>query len=500
MNVQIIANPDRELYSKYFRDESKLETSKIDYLFLPNNRDELVESIKYCYEKGLEITISGGKTGVTAGSVPLNGGAVISVHNLNKIDNFDSAHKTIAVECGVTLNALNQLLSEKSEGLIFPVDPTESWASIGGLVANNASGSRSYLYGSMRDWVRSIEVILPNGEVVNIRRGESFVRNNKVEIKGNSSQFLIDVLSINKPDAKNSIGYVYSEGSDLIDLFIGSEGTLGVVTSITLGLVSAPSYQVLIVQFLNSDQQVIEFVNRLKSQSEYTIQALEYADECSLRIVKNSAIALDNKLIQNLNESHKGCVYLEYVGTEEDFADFYQFLEDVCEDIKVDINHSFVGMDDSEIRDIKAFRHAIPETVNSIIAKRAQEFPGLHKLSTDMSLPFDQLGWSLDYYREFLNNNNFEFVMFGHIGQAHLHINLMPRDLSELSKAKQLYLEMAREVVAKGGAVSAEHGIGRIKKAFLEVQYKKEEIDQMKKIKLTLDPKNLLNKGVLFDI
>jgi D-lactate dehydrogenase (cytochrome) len=147
---------------------------------------------------------------------------------------------------------------------------------------------------------------------------------------------------------------------------------------------------------------------------------------------------------------------------------------------------------------MKAFRHALPERINSLVAYRKQNIKELTKIGTDMAVPDKYLSKIIKFYKKELEKNSLEYYIFGHIGNAHLHVNILPKNIDELKLAKEIYKRFAKKVVKYRGSVSAEHGIGRLKKEFLLIQYNKREINIMKEIKATLDPESILNYGVLF--
>ena len=149
---------------------------------------------------------------------------------------------------------------------------------------------------------------------------------------------------------------------------------------------------------------------------------------------------------------------------------------------------------------IKAFRHATPEAVNLLIGERKRECPDLTKLGTDMSVPDDELGASIAMYDAGLAANGLESVIFGHIGDNHVHVNILPHDMDDYAKGKGLYLSWAREIVKMGGSVSAEHGIGKLKVPFLQMMYGEKAIDEMRATKRLFDPEAVLDPGVMFTL
>jgi len=158
------------------------------------------------------------------------------------------------------------------------------------------------------------------------------------------------------------------------------------------------------------------------------------------------------------------------------------------------------GMDDQTLNDIRVFRHAVPERINATIAQRRQAQPTLHKIATDMAVQDPDLRWVYDLYSTRLTAAGLDHAIFGHAGNNHFHVNILPRNGEELTRAKAIYAEFAQAIVARGGCVSAEHGIGRIKKHFLPVQYGAATLEAMRTAKRWLDPGWRLNPGVLIDL
>jgi D-lactate dehydrogenase (cytochrome) len=164
-----------------------------------------------------------------------------------------------------------------------------------------------------------------------------------------------------------------------------------------------------------------------------------------------------------------------------------------------DPDQSLAGAGEGELKDIRAFRHAVPERINAIIAQRRERHPGLHKIATDMAVPDASLGWVFSRYQEILGQAGLDFAAFGHVGNNHFHVNILPRDEAELATAKACYAVLAEEIVARGGCVSAEHGVGRIKKGFLPIQYSPEIMAAFRAVKRWVDPEWRLNRGILID-
>jgi D-lactate dehydrogenase (cytochrome) len=169
-------------------------------------------------------------------------------------------------------------------------------------------------------------------------------------------------------------------------------------------------------------------------------------------------------------------------------------------DISADPEQCIMASDFTELEEVKSFRHAVPEQINACIAERKKSHPALRKVATDMAVPDNYLKEVFKVYRSRFSEKDLEFAIFGHVGDNHLHVNVLPQDEVELSKALEAYKDIAKEVVKMGGVVSAEHGIGRLKKSFFKEQFSEAELNQLREIKRALDPELRLNMGVLFDM
>jgi D-lactate dehydrogenase (cytochrome) len=178
----------------------------------------------------------------------------------------------------------------------------------------------------------------------------------------------------------------------------------------------------------------------------------------------------------------------------------FSTLEAVINSCGGSLERSWAGYESRELDRFKVFRHMIPETINSIIAERKKQFPGIHKLGTDMAVPDGHMREMWDLYRSSCEALHLEWCAFGHIGNNHIHVNILPRNLEELEKGMQLYEIFAHKAVELGGTVSAEHGIGKIKAKFLKVMFTPEQIDQMRRVKKALDPLGLLNPNDIFPV
>jgi D-lactate dehydrogenase (cytochrome) len=516
----------RSSYPTYLTDESKFLCQPFDYLFFPRNANELATVLREMGNRDIHITIAGARTGLVGGCIP-DHGALISLENFNRIQGlyFDlpSNEWRLRTQCAVTLQTIDAQLKakkfpdiehnadetarievdrfrEEPDDYFYPPDPTEMSASVGGTVATNASGARTFRFGPTRDWVRGLRVMLVSGEVLDIPRGKYFASPGGqfiiIDSKGIEYRFTVPTYRI--PRTKNTSGVFAAPHMDLIDLFIGSEGVFGIITEVTVALFKR-SPKISIVQFLDSDDQAIDLVEALRADSSIRMDFLEFYSGSALALLRNCQ-RHNPKAICALAISDTAEAALFY---ELDFDPNDRFaqvvsLDAVTKSIGASLANSWIAYENREIDRLKCFRRILPETINTLIAKRKKIHPELHKLGTDLAVPDENLRNMWAAYRDGLANAELEWVAFGHIGNSHIHVNILPRDMMDLEKALGLYQTFAQKAIELEGTVSAEHGIGKLKVNFLKSMYSPHEIEQMQLIKKALDPRLLLNSGNIF--
>lgn len=495
--------PDVSTVGDFLHDESKMSAPRIASLAIPTSVEELRAVLRWHALNGHAIVAQGSRTGVAGGGVPDESGRshVISVSTLRGITsaNLEGETPTVTVLAGTWLSELMRWLSEEHPKFYFPVDPTETSASLGGMVATNAGGARSYRFGSMRSWVEGITIELASGNTLRLRRGVDVANGREVALKDGEEFRTLSIASIPKPATKNAIGYGFSEGGDVLDLFVGAEGTLGIISDVTLRLARSGERRMGMLQFFPDAVSAFRFVDALRGAPALRTTAIEFQDARSHALARESGKpAVDRVLGIAPNDSCSVFAEIAY-GDDEELVVIAESLESLISAAGGDPAASIGGASEDELRDIRIFRHAIPERANAIIARRREEHPGLHKIATDMSVADRDLPWVYELYRTRLTEAGLDFVVFGHVGNNHFHVNILPRDERELARAKEIYAGFARDVVARGGSVAAEHGIGRIKKSFLATQYSSETLQSFREIKAWADPGWRLNRGVLID-
>lgn len=447
--------------SPYLADASGYR-GRADELFLPENEAAVVDVMRRASASGIPVTISGGGSGLTGGRVP-DGGWLVSLERLNGIKVYGGY---AVCGAGASLTSIQAAAAPSKQ--FYGPDPTEYSAAIGGTVATNASGSRSFLYRDTRRHIRALRVVLANGEVLALRRGEKPP---------------FEIPSIPVPDVrKNTAGYYMRSGMDYLDLFIGSEGTLGIVTEVEVALLSLPGRLFTGVVFFASDESALDAIDAWRSVP--GLRMLEYIDAGSLDMVRTR--------FPGIPAVARAAILTEQeVPANEDAEDAWLTRLKASDAL---IEGSWFATSAADRERFRQFRHTLPEAVNDLARKR-----GLTTMGTDFAVPVAKNREMLRFYRETLDREfTGQCLIFGHIGDAHVHVNFLAANSEEWQTAMRLITEFARKSVALGGTVSAEHGLGKRKRDFLKLQFTAEQIDAMKAVKRRLDPQWLLGRGTLF--
>ncbi|MEA3265674.1 MAG: FAD-binding oxidoreductase [Candidatus Fermentibacteria bacterium] len=454
-------------HPELLKDESSLSGGNCELAAWPGNQTEAAEYMKECLEDSVPITVSGARTGITGGAIPF-GGAVVSTELLKGIQATPSPN-IIRVQAGETLDSVQEYCKTEKPGMFYPPDPTETTASIGGTIATNASGAGSYRYGSTRNWIAGLKVLLLSGREINIKRGDYRFSRGKLKhpVLGT-----ITLPELDKPQPeKNAAGLYILPDMDLIDLFIGSDGKLGLISSADLILSNKPHSVASFAVFCNEDQ-FWELRSELIS-SNLPMRELEAMAETCLPFLE-----------KNTEESYpqsKGWVLFTSidVASEEELDIILETLEMILEEKGISIDNTWGGFDEKERKRLKELRHLLPETVNRIISNNSSRNSLIHKVSTDTAVPPEKLEEYYGTMKSILLNTGLEYVIFGHSGQGHLHANLIPENSDQMSEALRAVELISIEAVKLGGTVSAEHGTGKLKAPLLRLMYSSRELNDM---------------------
>nr|WP_300094368.1 FAD-binding oxidoreductase [Sedimentibacter sp.] len=520
-----------EVYGEYLRDESR-QTGTAQSISFPKTEEEIIRSVKECTYKNMEITTQGSRTGLAASAVPF-GGHIINLSKMNKVTGArydqENGRFFLRVQPGVLLTEVRKYLTNKSfvtyewdeqsrEALehmeknqwFYSTDPTEISASIGGMAACNASGAKSFRYGSTRDHVEALRVVLADGDVLHIKRGQYVASGGHFELVTEGGRTIKGELPKYKMPhvKKNTSGYFNKPSMDMIDLFIGSDGTLGIISEIEIELSKKQKANWGVTVFMPDEDKALDLVRAARGEKVFdnmeTLSlkpsAIEFFSHKALEMLKvqqktNPAFAS----IQEIKDGYHTAVYIEIEGDSDD--EIWNSIEKLgmyIERLGGDEDATWVANNPTSLEKLHGFRHACPECVNMQIDIAKKTDSRITKLGTDMSVPDDKLKEVMKMYNEDIEKNNLHAVIFGHIGNNHLHVNTIPRNMEEYKRGKELYLTWAEKIAAMGGAVSAEHGVGKLKVPFLQKMYSEEELDEMRSLKKIFDPDQLFNRGAVF--
>ena len=465
----------------------------------------------------------GAQSSLTGGATPM-GDLVLSLSKMNAVGEL--AHDRVTVQPGVALTTLRQVLD--AGGKAYPPVPTFEGATAGGVVSTNAAGATTFKYGTTRDWVRGLTVVLACGEVLDVEREQARATDGRFVIETPRGEIAVPVPTYRLPRVpKHSAGYHAARDLDLVDLFVGSEGTLGVVTSVTLDVLPRRAAVCFVLIVLDDEGQATRFAARLRRVSLDTrrradpagldVVAIEYLDRRSLELAcadgadrrNNVSIPLTAHAVLLLQielppGTSPGRVY-EQIG--------HAVLPDVprgpivhlCRLLGSEglLDRAVIAApgDTARAAEMLAFREAVPEAANRqvAVARRAVD-DTIEKTAADMIVPFPKLPDCLRLFRAAFESRGLDHAVWGHLSDANLHPNVIPRSADDVRAGKEAILECGREVIRLGGCPLAEHGVGRnpVKQALLRLLHGDAGIERMRAVKRALDPENKLAPGVIF--
>ncbi len=445
-----LVGPDRistgeSVLELHGRDESFHQRRRPDLVIWPLNAEEISTILKIANEKRIPVTPWGAGTSLEGNPIPVFGGIVLDMQQMNHILELRESDLQVRVEAGVTYKELNQFLSR--HGLFFPPDPGAS-ATIGGMVGNNASGIRTIKYGSTKDYVLSMVIVIPSGEIIKI--GTNAV--------------------------KTSSGY------DLCRLFVGSEGTLGVIAEVTLRLVGIPQeYMAAIAQF-HEIRKATDTVFQIM-RSGLSPAALEFLDISTIQAINRS---------KDINLIEKPTLFIEFHGPNASgLKEELEMVREIC--YENDVVEFDSGIGRQERNRLWEARYGVHESIKI-------SNPGLKALVIDTAVPISKYPEMVEWAHRVIRERNLKGYAFGHAGSGNLHMEILgnPEDASDWKRVKEAEEEIVEFAISLGGTSTGEHGIGIGKRKFMRKEHGG-SIDLMKKIKMLLDPNGIMNPGKIFD-
>jgi FAD/FMN-containing dehydrogenase len=449
LGADVITTDEAEVL-EHGRDWTRVHTPNPLALARPKTVAQVSEILRRCNDAGVPVVPSGGRTGLAGGAIAANGELVLSLARMNAMGQVDVLGRTVRVEAGAVTQAVHEHC--QASGLTWPVDFASKGSSqVGGNIATNAGGIRVIRYGLTRSWVAGLEVVLANGDLLQV--GGALEKDNT--------------------------------GIDLKQLFIGSEGILGVIVAATLRLTRPPG-DTRVMLFAVPDLAGVVRLFRAAREAPMTLDAFEFfTDKCLARVTRH------RKLTSPLTETASHYVVLEAEWRDDAAAETW--LTGLFEDGLV--TDGTMAQHASQAASLWSLRESISESLSGT---------GLpHK--NDIALPIAALE---DFCRDLETTigaryPTYEVCLFGHIGDGNLHVNIMkPDDLDQaafLAKTSEVDKSMFELVKRYRGSISAEHGIGLLKKPYLGYTRSAEEVTLMRGLKKVFDPKGILNPGKVFD-
>jgi glycolate oxidase len=437
-----------DINADYSHDELSGTENPPEVLIFVKSTEETASIMKYAYEQNIPVTARGSGTGLVGAAVAVKGGIMLCTSRMNSILEVDTENLTVTVEPGVLLMELSSYVEEMD--LFYPPDPGEKSATIGGNISTNAGGMRAVRYGVTRDYVRELTVVLADGEV----------------------------LTLGGKVVKNSSGY------SLLNLFVGSEGTLGIITQAVLKLIPKPIKSVSLLVPFDTMEQALDTVPLIvKSNTNPT--AIEYMSRDTILFAENYL----SKKFPDTN--HEAYLLLTFDGCNDDeIKRNYPVAADICIENGA-FDAYFIDTDERK-KSVWTARGAFLEAIKASTDEMDE---------CDVVVPRNRIADFIKYTHLLSDEIGVRIPSFGHAGDGNLHIYICRDGLSDHKWHEKLLLcfdKMYKKAIEMGGQVSGEHGIGFAKKSYLKESLGDTQIELMKKIKQAFDPKNILNPDKLF--
>jgi len=429
---------DRMLYSY---DATRLSFPP-DVVVIPESEEDVKKVVKICYEEGVPITPRGAGSGYTGGAIPVKGGVLISFEKMDKILWIDEDNAVAKVQPGVITYRLQQAVEKR--GLFYPPDPASyKFCTMGGNVAENAGGPRCVKYGVTREYIMELDTVIYTGETIHTGR---------ITLK--------DVA-----------------GYDLTRLLIGSEGTLGIFTGITVKLIPKPKAKKTVKAVYMDLESVGKTVKDI-FKAGISPSALEFMDKLAINAVEDFGHF-------GLDRDAEVILLIEVDGHPKALEDEIVEVAKICEINGAKVE---VAKTDREAEKLWEARRSLSPAVAKL---------GRTKINEDIVFPRSYLPEALPKLREIGRKYNLKMVNFGHIGDGNVHANFMINGLDpdEVARAEKAVEEVFDLALSYRGSITGEHGVGITKAEFMRKQFSPQEMELMKKIKRAWDPENLINPG-----
>lgn len=513
-----VYSTDNNVIFPYLIDESFAFSGHAERVYFPTNADEVASILREATRERIGVSISGGGTSITGARVPTTGGWILATDRLCSATAptsesageqwtrtatgdgsvyLDVKRMRARVPAGIRLSELDSILAP--HGLFYPPTLTETSAMVGGTIATNASGARSYHYGPTRAWVEALCVVTPRGEILQLCRGQPGAKDGELRLADTVST-ADDGMTVNLPHlphlhgVKNAAGYFVDPGMQAIDLFIGGEGTLGVVVEAEVRLAPRPNNAVTLLVFVRERDAALDFADAVRDGAfdPWTALAVEYFDQNSLEFMRES--------YEEISQA-AAAVLVEVAPPEEAGQHWFSDARTVRPWLQK--TEAFDPVDvwavlPTEREEVRLFRHSLPERVNEYVRTRGG------KLGTDFAVPASAFRNMMAAYDD-AADAGIRTVLFGHLGEYHLHLNFLANDAAQLDSARDQYASLAQTAVDLGGTVSAEHGVGKKRVRlgpdstvpYLELMHGADGMRALRMLKSQLDPAWILNRDTM---
>ena len=520
-----VARPAREPRAPRVRDGEALATHLTDAsrfpgghalsIAAPRTEGEVAHTLQHA---DLVLPI-GAQSSLTGGATP-HGGHLLDTAELTTLRlEGDEA----VVGAGVSLHELEVFLAEHDA--YYPPIPTYTGALVGGAISTNAAGAATWKYGTTRPWVRGLSVVLADGSVLELRRGEVTAADGAFVIETPSGELRVPVPSYTMPDVpKRSAGYHAEPGMDLIDLFIGAEGTLGVVIEVRLKVVTHPPQVVTCLVPFADEAAGLKLVAALRDASRATwasgdpagvdVRAVESMDRRSVELLHEDGedekhgvelppdtalvLLVQAELPPDFDADEALARYAEGERGVDGLGSLLALLEE-----HVDFDAVELALPDDRARRQQLFdlREAVPSCVNHRVRDAQRDVDGrIHKVGGDMIVPFERFADMLAIYAREFGGRGLDYAVWGHVSDGNVHPNVLPRSYADVEQGHAALLACGRELARLGGCPLSEHGTGRnpVKQELLRQLYGDAGIAEMRAVKRALDPTGKLARDVIF--
>jgi glycolate oxidase len=441
---------DSESLEKYGQDETEDLVYKPLAVVRPQTAEQISKVVSLCNEKLIALTPRGAGTGLSGGALPLHGGIVLSMEKFNRILEVDERNLQATVEPGVINEAFQDAVREK--GLFYPPDPASKGSCfLGGNIAHSSGGPKAVKYGTTRDYVLNLEMVLPTGEI--IWTGANVLK--------------------------------YSTGYNLTQLMIGSEGTLGIITKIVFRLIPYPKNNLVMLVPFNSAEKACEAVSAV-FRAGITPSGMEFMERDAIDWVRK----FEPEINVEVGEEVQAHLLIEVDGNDMDVL--YKDAEKINEVVSQYESGEVLFADTSDQKNMLwKMRRKVAEAVKSNSIYKEE----------DTVVPRAELPALLKGVKEIGKKYGFRSVCYGHAGDGNLHVNIIKGDLSDEFWNKELpngITEIFKLCVKLGGTISGEHGIGLVQQPYIHIAIDQKRIELMRSMKALFDPKMILNPGKIF--